>query len=129
MQQTQMRNKAVIAIVDDDESLRTALEGLLRATGYLARTYGGAREFLDSEGPQLANCLISDIQMPGMCGVELYEALRTQGLDIPVIFMTAYPGERPRISADMPGVIACLPKPFEAEQLLDSIETALLQNS
>lgn len=127
MQQTQMRNKAIIAIVDDDESLRIALEGLLRATGYLARTYGGAREFLDSEGPQLANCLISDIQMPGMCGVELYEALRSRGLNIPVIFMTAYPGERPRISADMPGVIACLPKPFEAEQLLASIETALRQ--
>lgn len=127
MQQTQMRNKAIIAIVDDDESLRIALEGLLRATGYLARTYGGAREFLDSEGPQLANCLISDIQMPGMCGVELYEALRSRGLNIPVIFMTAYPGERPRISADMPGVIACLPKPFEAEQLLVSIETALRQ--
>ncbi|WP_296234401.1 response regulator transcription factor [Pseudomonas sp. UBA4617] len=122
-----MRNKAIIAIVDDDESLRIALESLLRASGYLARTYGGAREFLDSEGPQLANCLISDIQMPGMCGVELYEALRSRGLNIPVIFMTAYPGERPRISADMPGVIACLPKPFEAEQLLASIETALRQ--
>jgi Response regulator len=121
-----MRNKAVIAIVDDDESLRTALEGLLRATGYLARPYGGAREFLDSGGPQQANCLISDIQMPGMCGVELYETLRARGLDIPVIFMTAYPGEKPRISADMPGVIACLPKPFEAEQLLACIETALL---
>ncbi|MBF8720408.1 response regulator [Pseudomonas guariconensis] len=124
-----MRNKAIIAIVDDDESLRIALEGLLRATGYLARTYSGAREFLDSDGPQLANCLISDIQMPGMCGVALYEALRTRGVNIPVIFMTAYPGERPRISADMPGVIACLPKPFEAEQLLDSIETALQQYS
>jgi len=122
-----MRNKAIIAIVDDDESLRIALESLLRASGYLARTYGGAREFLDSEGPQLANCLISDIQMPGMCGVALYEALRNRGLNIPVIFMTAYPGERPRISADMPGVIACLPKPFEAEQLLASIETALQQ--
>ncbi|PJI48840.1 MAG: two-component system response regulator [Pseudomonas sp.] len=124
-----MRNKAVIAVVDDDESLRTALEGLLRATGYLARTYGGAREFLDSDGPVQARCLISDIQMPGMSGVELYEALRARGLHIPVIFVTAYPGERPRISADMPGVIACLPKPFEAEQLLNCIETALLQTS
>lgn len=126
MQYTQMRNKAVIAVVDDDESLRTALEGLLRATGYLALTYGGAREFLDSDGPELAGCLISDIQMPGMCGVELYQALRSRGLELPVIFMTAYPGEKPRISTEMPGVIACLPKPFEADQLLDCIETALL---
>jgi FixJ family two-component response regulator len=125
MQQSLMQNKAVIAVVDDDESLRTALEGLLRATGYLPRTYDGARVFLDSDGPTLADCLISDIQMPGMCGIEFYKELRARGVNTPVIFITAYPGERPRTTADMPGVIACLPKPFEAEQLLDCIESAL----
>lgn len=124
-QQNEIRKMAVIAVVDDDESLRCALEGLLRATGYQARTYDGAREFLDSDGPAQAQCLISDIQMPGMCGVELYEALRARGLHIPVIFITAYPGENPRITANMPGVIACLRKPFEAQQLLDCVEAAL----
>lgn len=125
IQQTELRNRAFIAVVDDDESLRTALEGLLRATGYQARTYDGARAFLDSDGPAQARCLICDIQMPGMCGVELYEALRARGLRIPVIFITAYPGEKPRITSGMPGVIACLPKPFPAEQLLECVEAAL----
>ncbi|MCO7513349.1 response regulator [Pseudomonas guariconensis] len=129
MQKTNTRNKAVIAVVDDDESLRTALESLLRASGYQAYIYSGAREFLDSEYLELASCLISDVQMPGMCGVELLEALRTRGLNTPVIFITAYPGERPYIGAETPGVVACLPKPFEAEQLLDCIEFALDLNS
>ncbi|MGE8452476.1 MAG: response regulator transcription factor [Pseudomonadales bacterium] len=122
-----MSNKFVIAVVDDDEPLRTALEGLLRASGYQARPHAGAREFLDSEDPEQAHCLISDIQMPDINGLELYRALRARHLPIPVIFITAYPGERPGMITDMPGVIACLPKPFEAEHLLACIETALHQ--
>lgn len=115
----------LIAIVDDDESVRASLEGLLRATGYQARTYGGGGEFLDSEDPAKARCLISDLQMPDMCGVDLHKALCARGLHLPVIFITAYPGARPRVTADLPGVVACLPKPFEAERLLACIEDAL----
>jgi len=125
MQNHHARKNLVIAVVDDDESLRIALEGLLRSIGYQARTYAAAREFLDSEGPLLARCLICDVQMPGMCGVQLYDALRARGLHIPVIFITAFSGENLRITPNMPGVIAYLRKPFEPDRLLDCIETAL----
>ncbi|MFJ4067693.1 response regulator transcription factor [Pseudomonas sp. NPDC089996] len=115
----------LIAVVDDDESLRDALDGLLRATGYQARTFASASDFLASDGPSQAGCLISDIQMPGMCGVELLAQLQGRGFDIPVIFISAHPGQRSRITPGMPGVIGCLPKPFEAQQLLDCITSAL----
>ncbi len=115
----------LIAVVDDDESLRDALDGLLRATGYRARTFANGIDFLTSDGPGQAGCLISDIQMPGMCGVELLTQLQLRGFDIPVIFISAHPGQRSRITPGMAGVVSCLPKPFEAQQLLDCIETAL----
>ncbi|CAO3305800.1 MULTISPECIES: response regulator [unclassified Pseudomonas] len=115
----------LIAVVDDDESLRDALDGLLRATGYRTRTFASGIDFLASDGPGQAGCLISDIQMPGMCGVELLTQLQLRGFDIPVIFISAHPGQRSRITPGMAGVVSCLPKPFEAQQLLDCIETAL----
>ncbi len=117
----------LIAVVDDDESLRDALDGLLRATGYRARTFASGSDFLASDGPDQAGCLISDIQMPGMCGVELLTQLHARGFDIPVIFISAHPGQRSRITPGMAGVVTCLPKPFETQQLLDSIESALLR--
>ncbi|WP_342245914.1 response regulator transcription factor [Pseudomonas sp. OTU5201] len=126
-QQTQAGTTAVIAVVDDDESVRTALEGLLRSSGYQARTYCDALAFLNSAGPADTHCLISDIQMPGMSGVELHERLITMGLRIPTILITAFPEAAPRIGATMPGLIACLPKPFSADQLLECIENALRQ--
>jgi len=116
---------ALIAVVDDDESLRDALDGLLRATGYRARTFASGSDFLASDGPGQARCLISDIQMPGMCGVELLTQLHARGIDIPVIFISAHPGQRSRITPDMAGVVTCLPKPFEAQHLLDCIASAL----
>ncbi len=119
---------AVIAVVDDDESIRTALEGLLRSSGYQARTYADALEFLGSSGPTEAHCLISDIQMPGMCGLELHERLIAMGFRIPTIFITAYHGVSPRVSPDTPGLVAYLPKPFEADKLLSCIETALREH-
>lgn len=122
-----MRNKAVISVVDDDESIRMALESLLRSSGYQARTYCDALEFLNSTGPAETQCLISDIQMPGMCGITLRERLIAMGFNIPTIFITAFPGELPRAAPDTQGLIACLPKPFEAERLLSCVETALGQ--
>ncbi|MFK3774953.1 response regulator transcription factor [Pseudomonas sp. NPDC089406] len=121
----QQPTATLIAVVDDDESLRDALDGLLRATGYRARTFASGGDFLASDGPGQARCLICDIQMPGMCGVELLGQLQARGFDIPVIFISAHPGQRARISTNMPGVVSCLPKPFEAERLLDCIESAL----
>lgn len=115
----------LIAVVDDDESLRVALDGLLRATGYRARTFGSGSDFLASDSLGQADCLICDIQMPGMCGVELLTQLQARGFDIPVIFISAHPGQRSRITPGMAGVVSCLPKPFEAQHLLDCIESVL----
>jgi FixJ family two-component response regulator len=117
-----MQHKVVIAVVDDDEAIRSALESLLRASGYQVLSYSGAQAFLNSEGPAQTHCLISDIQMPGVSGPRLHEALRAQGWRIPVIFVTAHPNE---MHTRAPGVIACLPKPFSPDILLSHIDIAL----
>ncbi|VVN42287.1 response regulator transcription factor [Pseudomonas fluorescens] len=117
-----MHNTVVIAVVDDDEAIRSALESLLRASGYRVLSYPGAQAFLDSEGPAQTHCLISDIQMPGISGTQLYKELCAQGWRIPVIFVTADPDE---MHTRAPGVIACLAKPCSPEILLSHIDTAL----
>ena len=119
-----MQHKVVIAVVDDDEAIRSALESLLRASQYQVLGYPGGQAFLDAEGPAQTHCLISDIQMPGMNGLQLHETLCAQGWRIPVIFVTARPDE---MKNRPPGVIACLAKPFRAEDLLSHIEIALNQ--
>lgn len=120
-----MRNKAMIAVIDNDESVRMALDSLLRSSGYTVRTYAGAHEFLFSDGPGVMSCLISDIQMPEMDGIRMYEELAAVGIHIPVIFITGNPDAQrpPGIGTREP--IAFLPKPFATDKLLASIETAL----
>lgn len=123
MPDTPMRDKATIAVVDDDESVRTALNSLLRSSGYEVRTYGGALQFLDSKAPAHTHCLVCDIQMPGMSGIELHRHLIERGWRIPTLFITAYP----QLAADVPGLVACLPKPCDANNLLACIDVALRQ--
>jgi FixJ family two-component response regulator len=122
-----MRNKAMIAVVDNDESVRMALDSLLRSSGYTVRTYGGAHEFLFSDGPRMTSCLISDIQMPEMDGIRMYEELSAMGIHIPVIFITGNSdAQRPlRASAGALEPIALLPKPFPTDVLIAFIEVAL----
>lgn len=129
MQEAYTRSRAVIAVVDDDESVRTAVESLLRASGYQVRTYAEAAAFLQSDGPRTTHCLVSDIQMPGMCGLQMHEALIARGFHIPIIFITGYPGELPAPGAGARELIACLPKPFQADQLLGFIELALARDA
>lgn len=124
MQNTQIHKKAVIAVVDDDEPIRIALQSLLRSSGYQVKSYCSALAFINSNGPEQTQCLISDIQMPGMSGVEMLEHLNARGFTIPVIFITGYPGAV-CIAADTPQFVACLPKPFAADKLLNHIETTL----
>jgi FixJ family two-component response regulator len=120
-----MCNEAMIAVVDNDESVRMALDSLLRSSGYAVRTYAGAREFLCSEGPQVASCLISDIQMPEMDGITMYEELAARGIHIPVIFITGNPHAQRQPGTGTKQPIAFFPKPFSSDKLLASIETAL----
>jgi FixJ family two-component response regulator len=119
-----MRDKATIAVVDDDESVRTALNSLLRSSGYEVRTYCGAMEFLVSKAPVQTHCLVCDIQMPGMSGIELHQHLLEQGWRIPTLFITAYP----QLAANVPGLVACLPKPCDGNNLLACIDVALRQS-
>ncbi|MDF3844006.1 response regulator [Pseudomonas citronellolis] len=118
-QEPPSRQTAVIAVVDDDDSVRAALQSLLRASGYRVRNYSSALDFL-AAAPGEVQCLVSDVQMPGMSGLQLHARLIAMGLRIPVIFITAYPEA-------VPAPLACLPKPFDAERLLACIETALRQ--
>ncbi|WP_341898476.1 response regulator [Ferrovibrio terrae] len=115
----------LISIIDDDESLRLALVGLVRSLGYRASGFGSAEEFLNSSDIAASSCLITDIQMPGLSGIELKHLLVERNYRLPVIMITgrADPSLRDRALAS--GAICLLKKPFEAAALLDCIERAL----
>jgi FixJ family two-component response regulator len=120
-----MRNDAIISVVDNDEAVRMALDSLLRSSGYSVRTFAGAQEFLRSDGPTITSCLISDIQMPDIDGIQMYETLAALGIHIPVIFITGNPNAQrlPNETAREP--LAYFPKPFSSEKLIACIEQAL----
>lgn len=120
-----MSSTAVVSVVDDDESVRVALGSLLRSHGYTVRAYPNAQSFLASTGPQDTGCLISDIQMPGMSGIQMYDELSARGIRVPVIFITGYPGAPPRVSAEAPEPVAYFPKPFACGALVACVESVL----
>lgn len=120
-----MSDTKIIAVVDDDESVRMALDGLLRSNGYSVRLYADAEAFLGSEGPHTTACLVSDIQMPGLSGIALYETLHSRGIVIPVIFITGYSGPPPVIDPALPAPVAFFPKPFSCAQLMACLEQVL----
>jgi FixJ family two-component response regulator len=122
---TEKNNKKIIAIVDDDDSMRSALEGLLKAVGLPAQTFASAEEFLTSGQQHHANCLIADIRMPGMSGLELLSHLNTERCRIPTIFITAHGDAKMRMQALRAGAVEFLSKPFDDEALLDSVRAAL----
>ena len=119
----------MIAIVDDDESMRDALAGLMRAVGWRAKHFASAEEFLKSPECTRAACLVADVNMPGMSGPDLHRHLVASGNGIPTILMTAYPNDKVRTRALSAGVLGYLTKPFVEEELLSHIRTALSQNA
>ena len=120
-----MQKTPVISIVDDDEAVRLALRSLVRSLGYVSNVFASAEEFLGSSQLNETSCLISDIQMPGMNGIELQNRLRILDYSTPVIFVTAFPDERNRARALEAGAIGFLEKPFEGCAMIKLIETAL----
>ena len=96
----------MISIVDDDAPLREAIVCLMRSLGYDARSFGSAEEFLDSPHADTTSCLIADVQMPGMSGFELQESLIAKGCKIPIIFISAFPGERLKAKALAPDPVS-----------------------
>jgi FixJ family two-component response regulator len=115
----------LVAIVDDDDSMRTALNGLLKAVGFPARAFASAEEFLKSGQQHQTSCLIADIRMPGMSGLELQAQLNAERCRIPIIFMTAHGDAKMRMQALRAGAVEFLSKPFDDEVLLESVRAAL----
>src|ERR1700688_339103 len=115
----------VVAIVDDDDSVRNAVDGLLRAVGFPARAFASAEEFLKSGQLHQTSCLIADIRMPGMSGLELQAQLNAERCRIPIIFITAHGDEKMRMQALRAGAVEFMAKPFNDEALLESVRAAL----
>lgn len=114
-----------MAIVDDDQSVRSALYGLMRAVGFEARTFASAEEFLGSAEQHRTGCLILDVWMPGMSGLELQAKLNASDFRIPTIFITARGDEKMRTLALRAGAIEFVAKPFHHEALVASVRAAL----
>jgi FixJ family two-component response regulator len=119
------RSTKLVAIVDDDDLMRGALEGLLKAVGLRARAFSSAEEFLESGQPRETACLIADIRMPGMSGLELQAKLNADACRIPIVFITAHGDEKMRMQAMRAGAVEFLAKPFDDEALLESVRAAL----
>lgn len=115
----------LVAIVDDDESMRDALQGLMKSVGLKARTFASAEEFLESPEQRRTGCLIADIHMPGMSGLELQETLNAANCRIPTIFITAHADEKVEMRALRAGAIEFLSKPFDDEALVASVRAAM----
>jgi FixJ family two-component response regulator len=115
----------LIAIVDDDEAMQDSLRDLLEAAGLAARCFGSAEEFLKSDLHCKAGCLIVDIRMPKMSGLELQAKLKEEECNVPIIFITAHGDARMRIQAMRRGAVEFLAKPFDHQLLLKRVRSAL----
>ena len=115
----------LVAIVDDDDLMRSALQGMLKSVGLLSRTFASAEEFLTSGQQHETACLIADIRMPGMSGLELQAKLNADHCRIPTIFITAHGDEKMRMQALRAGAVEFLAKPFDDDALLESVRAAL----
>jgi FixJ family two-component response regulator len=115
----------LVAIVDDDDLMRGALQGLLKAVGVPAQAFGSAEEFLKSGQQHQTACLIADIRMPGMSGLELQAHLNAEHCRIPTIFITAHGDAKMRMQALRAGAVEFMAKPFDDEVLLESVRAAL----
>jgi FixJ family two-component response regulator len=116
---------SVIAVIDDDASVRAATDNLLRSHGFTVHTFASAEEFLQSSHLSDTSCVIADVQMPVMSGLDLLTHLRAKGFRTPFIFITAFPAESVRDRALDAGAICFLAKPFAAPILIDCLKTAL----
>ena len=114
-----------MAIVDDDRSIQCALNDLLESAGLSARCFGSAEEFLESDERNQTACLVTDIRMPGLSGLELQAKLKAEGSRIPMIFITAHSDAKMKMQAMQAGAVEFLSKPFDDEVLLEKVRAAL----
>jgi FixJ family two-component response regulator len=118
-------SQVLIAIVDDEEPVRNATKSLVRSLGYRASTFDSADDFLKSEQVHDTSCLITDVQMPGLSGLDLQGHLIARGHCIPIIFITGYPNDSVRARAMKAGAVCFLNKPFDEDHFIGCIEKAL----
>lgn len=118
-------NAKIVAIVDDDESVRSALEGLMKAVGIRAQAFASGEEFLNSGQHHQTACLIADIRMPGMSGLDLQSRLNSERCRIPTIFITGHGDANMRLQALRAGAVEFLAKPFNDDVLLEHVRAAL----
>jgi FixJ family two-component response regulator len=124
-EEARMSAQLVVSVVDDDDSVRESLPPLLEALGFAARAFASAEEFLGSDAISETSCLILDITMPGMSGMELYSELKLRGCNTPVIFITARGDEPLRRALLKEGAVECLDKPFNDTDLQQALNKAL----
>jgi FixJ family two-component response regulator len=115
----------MVAIVDDDESVRDAIESLVQSLGHNVSTFASANEFLKSEQVHDTSCLITDVQMPGMSGIDLQDHLIAGGHCIPIIFITGFPDDLVRARAMKAGAVGFFSKPFHQDHFIGCIDKAL----
>lgn len=120
-----IRERALVAVVDDDESVREALPDLVRELGHEAEAYSSAEDFLASSRIDQTRCLVLDIAMPGMTGLDLQRVLAARGKNIPIVFITAHGDETVRRHLKERGAVDCLVKPFSDTALQEAINEAL----
>jgi FixJ family two-component response regulator len=116
---------AIIAIVDDDASVRRGLERLIRSVGWKAETFASAQEFLARPGAESPSCLVLDLQLPGLSGLDLQKRMAEVGLEIPIVFLTGHGNIPASLHAMKAGAVEFLTKPFDDEQLLHAIQEAI----
>jgi FixJ family two-component response regulator len=119
------KTKPLISVVDDDESMREAIKGLMKSLGYTSQAFASAEEFLNSRQLLRTSCLIADVQMPGMTGLELHRHLVASGKSVPTILITAFPDDSARDRALGDGVVCYLSKPFDENELLACIRSSV----
>ena len=119
------RGTKFVAIVDDDESIRAALQGFMKEAGLPARSFASAEDFLTSGDLNQVGCLVADIRMPGMSGLELQARLNADRHRIPIVFITAHGDESMKMQALRAGAVEFLAKPFNEEVLLDCVRAAM----
>jgi FixJ family two-component response regulator len=120
-----MQSEAVISIVDDDDAVRSGIECLLKSLDYTVHTFASAEEFLKSSQLHQTSCVISDVRMPGLSGIDLQALLHAEGHHIPVIFITAHPDEHTRERAMRAGAVCFMNKPMSEADLIHCLDRAL----
>ena len=119
------KEEPIVFVVDDDVSVRNGLKRLIRSVGLEVETFASAEEFLDHDHPDKPSCLVLDVRMPGLSGLDLQEELAAQGLEMPIIFVTGHGDVRMSVRAMKAGAVDFLEKPFDDQDLLDAIQGAI----